>query len=191
MNKKPLPNEAELLIEVTRGNDHAFKELYEHYSAGIYRVAYRYLHSSELAEDVVQEIFLAIWNKRTEFQEVRRFQAYLFSMTKNLCLKHIRDLANESQAQLEFSERINFGENDSLEPYHELLHQIVEQLPPQQKRIFELAKIQGLSHDTIARILNLSTSTVNNHITAAVKSIKLRLQHYIIGLTYLIISLFQ
>lgn len=168
------------------GDENAYKQLYEHYSTAIYRVAYRYLHSSGMAEDVVQEIFLAVWNKRADFGDIRALQSYLFLMTKNLCLKHIKDLARESAAHLEFVERINVDEPEADVHYQELLNQALRQLPPQQKRAFELAKIQGLSHEMVAKILNLSPSTVNNHITAAVKSIKFRLQRYTIGLIYLI-----
>ncbi|WP_031529082.1 RNA polymerase sigma factor [Dyadobacter crusticola] len=188
MNKKPLPDEAALLSQVSCGDECAFKQLYEHYSTAVYRVAYRYLHSSEMAQDVVQEIFLTIWNRRAEFRQVNAFQSYLFFMTRNLCLKYMKDLAREATAQAEFSERIDVNGQDTSEPYHALLDQALQQLPPQQKRIFELAKIQGLSHEMIARILNLSASTVNNHITAALKSIKLRLQQYTISLAWLILS---
>ncbi|MCF0072807.1 sigma-70 family RNA polymerase sigma factor [Dyadobacter sp. CY261] len=191
MDKKPLPNEADLLIRVSCGDENAYKQLYDHYSTTIYRVAYRYLQSADMAEDVVQEIFLAIWNKRSDFREIRAFQSYLFFMTKNLCLKHIKDLAKELTANSEFAERVNVDEPDATGHYQELLDKALQQLPPQQKRAFELAKIQGLSHEMVAGILNLSASTVNNHITAALKSIKLRLQQYTIGLVYLISLLLQ
>ncbi|WP_026629169.1 RNA polymerase sigma factor [Dyadobacter alkalitolerans] len=186
MNRKPLPDQADLLTRVSCGDEIAYKQLYKQYSTAIYRVAYRYLHSADQAEDVVQEIFLALWNKRADFREIRAIESYLFFMTKNLCLKYIKDLARESTAQLAFAESQDTEGVDTTEYYQELLAKALQQLPPQQKRVIELAKIQGLSHEMVAGILNLSASTVNNHITAALKSIKLRLQQYTIGLVYLI-----
>lgn len=189
LNKKPLPDQADLLIRVSCGDEKAYKQLYEHYSTAIYRVAHRYLHSADLAEDVVQEIFLAIWHKRADFREVRTLESYLFFMTKNLCLKYIKDLAKQSAANLTFAEGMNTDNIDTTAQYQELLENALQQLPPQQKRVIELAKIQGMSHEKVAGILNLSASTVNNHLTAALKSIRLRLQQYTTGFVYLISTL--
>jgi RNA polymerase sigma-70 factor (family 1) len=186
-----LSNETELLIQVSRGNSLAFKQLYEYYSIVVYRVANKYLQSPTLAEDVVQEVFLVIWNRRAELGGIHSFQYYLFSMAKNLCLKFLRNIAIESLAHLEFSERTELGEIDNVELYQSLLQDVVQQLPPQQKQIFELAKFQGLSHDAIAQALNLSSSTVNNHMTAALKSIRFRLRHHVAGLLTLVMSFLQ
>lgn len=191
MNRKPLPGQANLLYQVSCGDEYAFKRLYEHYSSSIYRVAHRYLHSADAAEDIVQEIFLAIWNKRADLAKILAFEHYLLVMTRNLCLKHIKDLAKESAAHVAFSTSANDAESEGNENYHAMLENVIGQLPAQQKRVIELAKIQGMSHEKIAGLLNLSASTVNNHITAAVKSIKLRLQQYAIFVLCLFETLFQ
>ena len=191
LNKKPLSNETELLIQVSNSNSLAFKQLYEYYSIVVYRVAYKYLHSTDQAEDVVQEVFLAIWTRRSEIGLIHSFQYYLFSMAKNLCLKYIKNVASEALVHVEYSERVELGGTEDMEIYQDLLKNAVQELPPQQKQIFELAKFQGLSHDAIAKALNLSASTVNNHMTAALKSIRIRLQHHVAGFLCLITSLFQ
>ena len=186
---KSLDNEAELLFEISLGDENAFRLVYDFYSAGIFRVSNRYLQSAELAEDVVQETFLTIWLKRSEMVRIQSFRAYLFSITRNICLKYLRDLAEKSQTHQEFSERAGLWENDTADEYQLLLNQAVQKLPPQQKQIFELAKIKGLGHGDIATILNLSTHTVSNHMTAALKSIRKHLHHHIAGLISVIASL--
>lgn len=189
LNRKPLPDQADVLVKVSCGDEVAFRQLYEHYSIAVYRVAYRYLRSVGMAEDIVQEIFLVIWDKRRDFKEIRALENYLVVMTRNLCLKHMKELAKESTAYLEYLQMEHADEADSSEDYQALLNHAIQALPPQQKRVIELAKIQGMSHEKIARLLNLSAHTVNNHITAALKSIKLRLQRYTIVLAYLVASL--
>ncbi|CAG5000694.1 RNA polymerase sigma-H factor [Dyadobacter sp. CECT 9275] len=185
---RSLDNEAELLFEISLGNESAFRVVYDYYSAGIFRVSKRYLQSAELAEDVVQETFLTIWLKRSEIVRIQSFRAYLFSITKNICLKYLRDLAEKSHTHREFSERAELWGNDTVDEYQLLLHQAVQKLPPQQKQIFELGKVKGLGHIDIARILNISPYTVSNHMTAALKSIRKHLQHHIAGLISVIAS---
>ncbi len=177
MNTDFSHTEKELLIQLSQGYEPAFRRIYDHYSAGLYRVANRYLQSDALAEDTVQEIFLTIWSRRTEVREIEFFRYYLFTMTRNHCLKHLKAKAQDSSTHQEFIERAELNEDSFADAYGELLNGAVQRLPLRQKQIFEMAKLQGMSHEMIAASLNLSLSTVNNHITAALKTLRKYLRH--------------
>ncbi len=90
-------NEAvRLFIE---GDEDAFSYIFNEYAPGIYKVAVRYLQSSEMAEDLVQEIFSTLWTKRDEFSGVLSFRAYLFTMSKNMAIKYLEKNCPGSDSQ--------------------------------------------------------------------------------------------
>jgi len=182
--------EKALLKQLTEGFEPAFRELYHDYSPGVYRIARRYVQSPDLAEDIVQEIFLTLWGRRMEMSGILSFRHYIFSMTRNLCLRHLKEIAEDVRVHEEFSERLELYDEDTLGNYREQLYEAVGSLPPQQRQVFEMAKLQGMSHETIARKLNLSTSTVNNHITSALKLLRRRLRSSPIGWSGLLLFWF-
>ncbi len=167
-----LVNEEVLLERLAQGDELAFKALYDFYAPGIFRVASRYLQSDILAEDVLQEIFLSVWVRQAGFPEVKSFQAYLLTMTRNLCLKLLKNDAENARIRREFLFRMELDTTESERDYHQMLQQAIESLPPQQQLIFKMAKLQRMSHEAIARELQLSASTVNNHVTAALRSVR-------------------
>lgn len=172
-------DEKRVLEQLAQGSETAFRQIYDQYAPAIYRVATRYFQSAELAEDLVQEIFSSLWLKREEFCKVKEFRFYLFTMAKNLAITYLKKMARQTLVNLEFADRqgMDSSHNDR---YEELLQQAVALLPPQQKQIFNMAKVNGMSHEVIARQLNLSPSTVNNHMVAALKFIRQHVPRHIL-----------
>ncbi|MBT1697924.1 RNA polymerase sigma-70 factor [Fulvivirgaceae bacterium PWU4] len=177
-------DEKKALALLALGSETAFRQIYDQYAPAIYRVATRYFQSAELAEDLVQEIFSSLWLKREEFCRVQEFRFYLFTMAKNLAITYLKKMARQSLVNQEFSDRQGI-DSTNFDRYEELLQQAVAQLPPQQKQIFNMAKVNGMSHEHIARQLNLSPSTVNNHMVAALKFIRQHVPRYIIQLAFI------
>jgi RNA polymerase sigma-70 factor (ECF subfamily) len=124
---------------------------------------------------------------------VANFKAYLFTMARNLIFDNIKKMAEESAANREFVYALTYEngtEKMMLETqYEELLNEAVEQLPPQQKKVFYLAKIDGLSHEAIASHLNLSRLTVKSHMAKALQFIRHRLQHHLNTFAFLALFL--
>jgi RNA polymerase sigma-70 factor (family 1) len=171
-----LHNEDVLLSGLEKGSEEAFSQLYNHYRATIYDVGYRFLKSSALAEEIVQDVFLKIWLKRSEMGAVRDFNAYLFIMARNFIFDRIKKMAYETAAQNEWKNEPFFSDDtEHLVRHHQcqqLLKQALELLPPQQKKVYQLAKVEGLSHDKIARQMNLSRLTVKTHMAKALQNIR-------------------
>lgn len=184
----------ELLIG---GSEYAFTLVFDHYRPQVYRSALKFLKSPELAEEVVQEVFLKVWHRRKELSRVKNFKAYLFVICRNLIFDNFKKLAEEIVASREFAHDIAYESSTEeiiLEKqYEELLNQAVDQLPPQQKKVFCLAKIDGLSYEDIAGQLNLSRFTVKTHMAKALQSIRHRLQHHVSSFIFLatVIRIFE
>lgn len=180
MIKPVLFNESDVLKRLAEGSEEAFGQVYSYYSPIIYAEALRFLRSSELAKDLVQEIFTTVWDRRKTFTEVAYFTAYLLAMSKNLAYQYWLKLSKEDLAKKEMAfmiksqERVieNDFEGKELEI---LLERTLELLPRQQKHVFHLAKGQGMSYKAIGKLLNISPNTVKNHVIAANQFIRKRL----------------
>ncbi len=172
------------------GDEPSFRVLYDHFSAGIYRTAFRYLRAAELAEDVVQDTFLTLWANRDHIVKIDSFENYIFILARNRCFKILKDKAVTLSSQEELYEDLSDDTPGNDEEQYALISMAIDRLPPQQKKIFEMAKLRGMSHEKISQELNLSPSTVNNHITTAFRSVRTYLKHrasevFILALTLL------
>lgn len=172
------PNE--VLRQLTEGNGSAFKQIYDRYWLSIYKTVKRYTKSPEVAEDIVQEIFTTLWNNRSSFKEVINLEYYLITMAKNLTYKTLRKMAFEKTVKNHWSVeglQEENAANDAIldQQYAQLIQQAVGLLPSQQKQIFHMAKVEGLSHKDIAAQLKISHLTVKTHMAKALRSIR----HYL------------
>lgn len=171
MGKKNLHIDSEWLKSAAEGNEASFRKLYDLFSPGIYRTALHYLRISELAEDVVQETFLAVWMNRHRIDKVSSFENYIFAIARNECFHILKMKAVMVSSDERLLENIT-DEPSEGDDRISGLRKAIDNLPSQQKKVFEMAKLSGMSHEMISLELNLSPNTVNNHITAAVRSIR-------------------
>lgn len=188
------PDEEKRVLDLlAQGNEFAFTLLFDHYRARIYGVALKFLKARELAEEVVQEVFLKVWTKRQQLTGIVNFEAYLFTIARNLIFDFIKDIARDTvgKKQLEKTLQHTVDTERPLleEQYEKLLHEAVSQLPPQQKQIFRLAKEEGLSHQAIAEQLQISRLTVKTHMAKALHKIRQNLQHHIVTISLMALAL--
>jgi len=175
-----LPNRhtdiALLLRKIHSGDEQAFRELFYCYKAKLFSFLLDLTRSRAQAEDMLQEIFLKIWKHRSELLKVDNFDAYIFTVGRNLVVDSIRRIGRESKFFLEPP-----GENISSYPadrefaakeIYELYRKALDRLPPQQLKIYLLHSEKGLRQQEIANQLNLSLSTVQNHMFRAVQNIR-------------------
>ena len=176
MALKPVKNEANLLALVAKGNQRAFTELFDAYYKQLGEYIYKLTDSIEVTEEIVQDVFIKVWLKKETLPELDNFCYYLFILSRNQALNHLRKEANDKVRQLEWSKQ---WDEDYLpddcsvsEQYRQLLDTAVEKLPPQQKKVYKLSREQRLKHEEIAKILNISPETVKKHIKLALRFIK-------------------
>ncbi len=169
-----LPCEKELLLKVANGDEHAFSELFNTHHQLLGAHIFRITDSVELAEEVVQDVFLKIWMSRETLTTVQNFRAYLFVISKNHALNCLRKVAKERIHQKTLEENIlpfATEENPGLDGYYSLLDEAIDHLPPQQQKVYLLSRHNRLKYDEIASQMGLSRETVKKYLQGATHSI--------------------
>ncbi|HEY0669741.1 MAG TPA: sigma-70 family RNA polymerase sigma factor [Sphingobacteriaceae bacterium] len=171
-----LYDEKSLLIQAAEGDEMAFTQLFNssHQELGDYMFALT--KSMISAEEIVQDVFIKIWEKREQLAFVNNFRAYLFTVSRNYAFNALRQQARNA-AKLEkwthYQMQESSGTDDpDLEEYYVLIDEAISQLPPQQQKAWFLSRCEGLKHEEIASRLSLSRETVKRHISLASSSIK-------------------
>lgn len=187
-----LYSDEKLMQEIKADNMFAFDTLYKLYSKKLYQFSYSILKSKEESENIVQEVFLKMWENRTNIEKDSSIKSYLFSIayhsTITVIRKKIRD--NHFIEYLKSSQEI-FEEPEIEYEYKELtekLHEIVSHLPKRQKEVYLLHREEGLAYKDIAVKLLISVNTIENHMSIALKHIRSKLGKYSL-ITSLFISL--
>jgi len=171
----------ELLAFIKEGDENAFTEIYNRYWETLYRSAFHFLKDRDICMDVLQEVFIWLWNRRTQLQ-VTSLKSYLYSAIKYKIANCIRDgktrgnLYNTADANLP---DISFVDS-SLEvaELKRIIEQFTESLPDRCKEVFHLSRGEYLNNKEIASKLNISEKTVENQLTIALKRLRLKLNRY-------------
>jgi RNA polymerase sigma-70 factor (family 1) len=171
--------ERELLSRIAQSDEAAFTEIFHHYSQRIWMFVVKKAKSESVAEEIVQEVFLKLWVKKEMATDIEDLASFLYTMAANQLYDHFKKVAGDSRKlenlwlQVQQATISNPVEEaiDFRESMH-LVHQAIEQLPPQRKKIYVLNRMEGLSYEEIAQQLNISKSTVSNQLVEASRFIR-------------------
>jgi len=166
-----------LVAKIRDNNEDAFKSLYNRYSKKIYYFSLRYLGSKDETEELVQSIFINIWEHRRSLDATLSVKSYIYRsavnyITNYLKKKAIRARFNESEIPKVETPSNHTYEQVFLHDLERSISSIVETLPPQQQKIFRLSRYEGLTHKEIASKLNLSVRTVENQMYRVLKVLR-------------------
>ncbi len=165
-----------MIALVIQGDEDAFATFYHHYKNRIYGLALKLTHSTSIAEEIVQDVFLKIWMKRADLMQVENLQAYLFTIARNDVYRVMKQIARNYQHVLHKENEVlteNSSEQYVMEKeYSTLLRKAVDRLPHQQKQVYTLIKEQGLKREEAAVFLNLHPETVKSHLAQAMKNVR-------------------
>ena len=169
--------EEELVERIAGGDQQAFRVIFSrHYKALCYFAA-SITQDGQEAEDLVQETFSRLWNKRADFHHTSAIKSFLYISTKNACLNFIRDKHRQTEKEREFSYLQDEAPADfdplmaEVEIIQELYEEI-EQLPVQCRRVFKLSYLEGRKNEDIATMLGISYNTVRTQKLRALKLIR-------------------
>jgi RNA polymerase sigma-70 factor (family 1) len=179
---KVIPGDIELVERLQKGDVEAFDLIYEKYSGKLYAFGLKYLRSIAEAEELVQSVFLKVWENYKNLKKESSFKSYLFTIAyndicklfrkRNYLQKFISDtLYENSQSSSETEDSIDY------QSVLERVQQIVDKLPERQKIIFSQSRQEGKSTKEIAEEVGLSPGTVDNYISESLKFIRSRLRN--------------
>jgi RNA polymerase sigma-70 factor (family 1) len=171
----------ELFNRLAKGNESAFEIIFELYKKRVFSVALKMLKSEIEAEEIVQEVFLSIWQAKARLDDINDPEAYLFTITYNTIYTHLKKASRNRQVLdaiiFNLSEIQNTtGDTIAGNETGKLIKEAIERLSPQQRTVYELSKQDGLSYDQIAEQMNISRNTVRNHLAEAMKTIRIFLK---------------
>jgi len=169
--------ELELLALVRNGSKVAFEVIYQRYKSRVYWRIRSKIDDGVIAEELMQDVFIKVWEKRADIDLDKSFVAYLFCIAQSrvvdFCRRAKRDRQMMDNLQLIGTEISEHPMESSLSKNEgEFLLQAIENLPPQRKRIFVLCKLDGKSYEEVSAMIGVSTSTISDHIVKATKSLK-------------------
>jgi RNA polymerase sigma-70 factor (ECF subfamily) len=169
-------NGNELIMRVVQGDEIAFEQLFRQYKNKLYSFIFHLSGSATIAEDVLQDVFLKIWRDRGQLTGIDNFNAYLYRMAQNTAINVLRRQSREAlllnEVQRLAPEGVHSDELLAAKEVQTALQQAINNLPPQQRKVYQLGQEQGLTYEQIAHALGISTSTVRNHMVQALKAIR-------------------
>lgn len=163
----------------------AYHALYDHYFTNLQSFCFSFVKSQEVAEEIVSDVFIKLWQIRNQLPEINNLKVYLYSIAKNFCLNYItRHFKNPltSLDDLDIEPIVNMGNPEELCISADLVNKIrhvIRALPPQCRLIFQMVKEDGMRYKEVAEILGISPLTVRNQLAIAVKKISETLPAYI------------
>jgi len=175
---KVTKSNSELILLIQKDDRVAFYNIYERYSKRLYGFVLRYIKLKEDAEEIVQVVFVKIWESRNKIDAYASFESFLFTIAYNTTISLLRKRTNEKKYldhlkslqhpvnSLNLIDEIHFNE------LNERVQSLLDELTPRQKEIFQLSREEGLSHDEIAKKLDISINTVKKHLANTLAFLK-------------------
>jgi RNA polymerase sigma-70 factor (ECF subfamily) len=175
MNEKS--NLETILKELSKDNESSLEELFNHYYPRLYDFSKSFLKLEQGIDDIIQEVFIRIWQNRKNIKDPSTFNSFIFTITRNLLLNELRSRLNHQNLKDEVRKSSIAPEYAGFDhvQYRDLKNRVTEligKLPKRQKEIFVLSRTEGLSHKEIAGKLKITTKTVEYHISLAIKYLK-------------------
>ncbi|QGY47545.1 RNA polymerase sigma-70 factor [Maribellus comscasis] len=194
MNEK----EQQLFEKLRDSDEAAFRIIYNNYSSKLYYFVFEFIPFRDAAENIVQDTFVTLWNRRKDLKDDTNLASYLFTGAKNNALYRLRD---KKYRQKLFSNAMDVSElnlnTDALttvdtsafafQEIEQIIQETLSILPPQCRKVFELSRLQEMKNKEIAQELNISVRTVEAHISKGLKAFKIALKDYLPLVAYLFV----
>jgi len=182
--------------KLKEGDHNTFIKIYLDNNKLLYNYIKKYIIEEYIIDDIIHDSFVLLWNARERINTHYKVENYLFKIVKNSIFKHYKEKIKKDYVQKNMQDSFINSYNNSPEQvlehleFDKIYKLAIDQLPPQRKRIFKLSREDGLSYNEIAKILNISPNTVKEHMSLAMKTIKLYLtKEHDLVLGYIAISL--
>jgi RNA polymerase sigma-70 factor (family 1) len=175
----------QLQLQIARGDQRSFEDLYRLFYARLFNFALLYVHKREIAEEVVNDVMINIWNKQQTLHQVQNLETYIFAAVRNRSLNYMSTysawhvMPDDTRGQ---GAIINFNDPEKELEWKEIsfrLNQAIDQLPEQCRTVFKLIKEEGFRYKQVAEILNISPRTVETQLFRAIKKLDKVIEVYL------------
>ena len=166
-----------IIERIKKGEKQAFELVFREYYKPLWNLALGLLKSEELAEEYTQEVFIKLWEMRASLKDDLKLLPYLLTTVRNKCFNHLKRIQVEQKylnhTQKSYQDQIlNYTYNDVEDELIDKMYDVINEMPDKCKQVFQLSRFQNMSHKQIADHLDISTKTVENHITKAMKLLR-------------------
>ncbi|WP_073347226.1 RNA polymerase sigma factor [Bacteroides congonensis] len=166
---------------IVNGDEAAFYRFMERYSSRLYHYVFALIGQKEPAEEVVSDVFYEVWKNRSGLAEIENMNAWIQTITYRKAISYLRKETGKAEVLLDdigdfiFAPIQSPDEEMISKEEMEKINDAIQKLPPKCKHVFFLAKIEGLPYKEIAKLLDISVKTINNHIAFALSEIAVKL----------------
>ncbi len=190
MHSLDFDTDEKLLDLLRHGDEHAFASLFDRHWDNVFRMIYSRIRDKAVAEEMAQEIFMKLWNKRSELS-INNFSAYAYTTVKNKCINYIESCVARKRGWDYYKQFLPDHDNltEEVVKYNDLRNALdkgLNMIPKKSKLIFKLNRLEGFSIKEIAEKLNLSEKAIQYHLTQSVKELRLYLKDFIFLLIILL-----
>lgn len=171
-------SDRQLLLQISEGDEQAFAVLVKMYSGLLFTYLVKLTKDRDIASDVVQDIFTQLWLTRESLKGVESFRSWLFVISRHHAVRMLKNIDRENKIRQEWhqlqADPVNTEARDQAslkEAYDNLVNNAIDRLPPQQKKVWSLARIEGKKYAEIAEEMHISRETVKKYLQIASLSI--------------------
>lgn len=177
-----MSTEETILKQLSKGSQLAFRQLYNIHSEPVYRLALYILKEIKYAEEIVQDTFMQVWDKRDELDCEGNIATYLHVICRNKSFNKLKQINRQKALFDPLTDNLivadpSFQDAITRKELEEKLETIIQQLPDRQQVIFRLCRLEGYSHKEIAERLQISVQTVKNQMVTALRFVRNELQN--------------
>jgi RNA polymerase sigma-70 factor (ECF subfamily) len=186
--------ESNIIQEISTGSEKAFEQLFRTYYSGLCGYAIKYVWDPDQAEEIVQNLFYNLWNKKGNLSVDLSIEAYLFRAVRNACLnylKHQKIRQHHAEAVKKIPSAEVLTEENPVETLElqNKIEEAVDGLPPERKKIFLMSRYEGMKYKDIAQHLGISVKTVEAQMGKALKSLRENLADYLVVTILMVVEI--
>lgn len=191
--KTPLyTDERELLVRLRQGDQKAFEQVHSQYAKLLAYKLSKLIKIPEVVEELHQDVFMRLWDARSQLQEDTHLKPYLYTIARNLVIDFYRKAAKQKGLEKQLAQHINLS-YDHIEPLLSsketatVLDQLIKTLPPQRQKVFRMIKQEGKTYEETSVQLGVSINTVKDHMRKSTDFLKSQLRRNYPHITFAIV----
>lgn len=163
------------VVAIKKGSEAVFELIYQRFHDKVFRFFLRRVREQDMAKELTQQVYIKLWQSRKTLSESHSAEVQLMTISGSILVDHLRRMASEHKLRTALAEKISSLPDsftgDTFE-HSDYLNAVIEQLPPVRKKIMRLRMFDGLSNKEIASQLDISSKTVEDHITKALRYVR-------------------